>query len=993
MKMKKGMYLLLGFVLVVAMTVTLTNADKRLGSETVKVMSLDKKVLQEVPVEPYPEGFARAFSGPMDWPDEYNLYRSDSYFESIGDADLIASIPFGTERYVDTDVDSLVYYFYRATAVYGDSESVPSNLDSGYSVPPSPTPINPPQGVYATDVNFGQVDVYWAAPTVLVGDEIYYDSGIPYLSLGYGSAGNGLAVRFTPPPGGCTLLGLRFMFTNISDGLSFEVHVWDDGPGANLVTPIIAPINVPTIAAVWVDVPTPEIFIDNDFFGGWIELAMGTPYVAADTSDPDDRSWVYTSGEGWSVLSDFSGFEYHDLIIRAVIETEDGRIMALRPTPIYSEPKNIGHTSLVNPSKGSPITEYTGHPEATFLMRPLTAPMELLEYNIYRNDEVFTETSEGELLGTVPAESLHYIDADVVPGEWYFYGITSVFDDGESELSPIDSGQATSTAPPAQVLIYDYDGGDILADEGTNDEADVIISVLADLGYTDVYRSMEDENLSRYNLRDYQAIIVITGAYPNPPPISDEDLDSIVAYLEDGGSIYFEGVDLGWDYLYDGSAAGSTFFDIFHISWDDDGYEASTGNVEYIQGTSVYFGEGITVDYDYQMTADHYVDEISAAGAGLILTDQDGTGRGSRYYSTIHGYKAIYSAVYLGGMHDDIEPNNRATILSAYMEDMVGEPTGRFRVAPMETFEIELNPRYRLATTTTVFPPLNLLASEGMFNQILVTWHRPAFIPPEGDSIELKWDDGVIDTVTTGSGSFSYLYATTDPGDGLLVKFMPPYATDVLIGARFYLGTEVPFEVNVWEESMGEPGDPIMAPFMVDPDITGEWFDVSLPNIELDGHNFFVGFRNLDFGGVSIGVDNSSVDPYSWVVISDTFWSLEGASSPFNEIDLMIRALVSSTEGIVREIKPVPANYCLGAAYPNPFNPITKISFAVPQRENIELAVYDILGQKLEILHQGITEPGSFIVEWDATDMPSGVYFYRLTTPQTVRTEKMILMK
>jgi hypothetical protein len=79
--------------------------------------------------------------------------------------------------------------------------------------------------------------------------------------------------------------------------------------------------------------------------------------------------------------------------------------------------------------------------------------------------------------------------------------------------------------------------------------------------------------------------------------------------------------------------------------------------------------------------------------------------------------------------------------------------------------------------------------------------------------------------------------------------------------------------------------------------------------------------------------------------------------------------------------------------YPNPFNPTTTIEFDIPERANVKLVVYDILGREVETLIDKELEPGKYKVNFDATNLPSGVYFYTLRTPKFTKTNKMLLIK
>jgi hypothetical protein len=79
--------------------------------------------------------------------------------------------------------------------------------------------------------------------------------------------------------------------------------------------------------------------------------------------------------------------------------------------------------------------------------------------------------------------------------------------------------------------------------------------------------------------------------------------------------------------------------------------------------------------------------------------------------------------------------------------------------------------------------------------------------------------------------------------------------------------------------------------------------------------------------------------------------------------------------------------------YPNPFNPSTTIEFDIPERSNVKLIVYDILGREIETLIDKELEPGKYKLNFNATNLPSGVYFYTLKTPKFTKTNKMLLIK
>jgi hypothetical protein len=89
----------------------------------------------------------------------------------------------------------------------------------------------------------------------------------------------------------------------------------------------------------------------------------------------------------------------------------------------------------------------------------------------------------------------------------------------------------------------------------------------------------------------------------------------------------------------------------------------------------------------------------------------------------------------------------------------------------------------------------------------------------------------------------------------------------------------------------------------------------------------------------------------------------------------------------------LPLEYQLAQNYPNPFNPSTTIKYSVPSAGTVQLKVYDVLGNEVTNLLNEYKQAGSYNIEWDASSLQSGVYFYQLRTNEFVETKKMILMK
>ena len=89
----------------------------------------------------------------------------------------------------------------------------------------------------------------------------------------------------------------------------------------------------------------------------------------------------------------------------------------------------------------------------------------------------------------------------------------------------------------------------------------------------------------------------------------------------------------------------------------------------------------------------------------------------------------------------------------------------------------------------------------------------------------------------------------------------------------------------------------------------------------------------------------------------------------------------------------VPAEFVLNQNYPNPFNPSTTISYFVPKESFVSIKVYDFLGREITTLVNEIKAPGSYEISFDASNLPSGTYFYTLSAENYSATKKMIILK
>ncbi len=112
-----------------------------------------------------------------------------------------------------------------------------------------------------------------------------------------------------------------------------------------------------------------------------------------------------------------------------------------------------------------------------------------------------------------------------------------------------------------------------------------------------------------------------------------------------------------------------------------------------------------------------------------------------------------------------------------------------------------------------------------------------------------------------------------------------------------------------------------------------------------------------------------------------------------------VKLVVTGVEELTpEEVANLPKRFDLAQNYPNPFNPTTVIEYALPKAGHVNLAIYNIMGQKVRTLVDGMQPAGRFHLVWDGRSdsgvrVPSGIYFYRIQSGEYVAMKKMILMK
>lgn len=189
---------------------------------------------------------------------------------------------------------------------------------------------------------------------------------------------------------------------------------------------------------------------------------------------------------------------------------------------------------------------------------------------------------------------------------------------------------------------------------------------------------------------------------------------------------------------------------------------------------------------------------------------------------------------------------------------------------------------------------------------------------------------------------------------------------------------------------------------------------------ENDGHPIIVNandsadFSLADSNWLCISPDSGTIPPWSSDIIQAKIHGIIGtAGDTFNEAIIWVNAnnpifpygeipvevtVIPAVVGLRREENIHPQTFQLFQNYPNPFNPTTTISYQLPVSSEVELRIYNLLGQRIRTLANTKQPIGTYQTEWDGRDdagreVASGVYIYQLKTADYTGSRKLLLMK
>ncbi len=260
--------------------------------------------------------------------------------------------------------------------------------------------------------------------------------------------------------------------------------------------------------------------------------------------------------------------------------------------------------------------------------------------------------------------------------------------------------------------------------------------------------------------------------------------------------------------------------------------------------------------------------------------------------------------------------------------------------------------------------------------------------PASGSSANLSFSDGV-DTVVFRIDSDTDIDGQPEPtwpqdiiGIGAQFDNSAPYNSGYQIFSRYYAtdflpaGT-IPVELISFTATVNPFGEAVL-----------NWVTAT----EINNRGFEIERKSLNGGFAIIGF----IEGYGTTSEEKTYTYVDKSVNPgiyvyrLKQIDF--NGQFEYSEAIELEISP-PLIFDLEQNYPNPFNPSTKISYSVPKSGYVSLKVYNALGQEVAALVNGIKEAGNHKIDFNASNLNSGIYFYKLEAGDITQVKKMTLIK
>ena len=158
--------------------------------------------------------------------------------------------------------------------------------------------------------------------------------------------------------------------------------------------------------------------------------------------------------------------------------------------------------------------------------------------------------------------------------------------------------------------------------------------------------------------------------------------------------------------------------------------------------------------------------------------------------------------------------------------------------------------------------------------------------------------------------------------------------------------------------------------------------------------NYRQSSSTYDAHGNELTGNNTMWSGSSWVPTDYNFpLAVNGSTYDFTGYRIIVSWILANATDVSTDRSTIVKSFSLSQNYPNPFNPSTTISFRLPSKSFVSLKVFDIMGREVATIVSGEMPAGSYSQQWNASNMSSGIYFYRLQAGTYLETKKLILLK
>ncbi|MFA8344202.1 MAG: endonuclease [Rhodothermaceae bacterium] len=211
-------------------------------------------------------------------------------------------------------------------------------------------------------------------------------------------------------------------------------------------------------------------------------------------------------------------------------------------------------------------------------------------------------------------------------------------------------------------------------------------------------------------------------------------------------------------------------------------------------------------------------------------------------------------------------------------------------------------------------------------------------------------------------------------------------------GSSHSIATECKYDSDSWEPGDEMKGDVARMIFYMATRYEGENGDLDL---EATDNIFSSPNKEPLHGKLTTLLEWNRQDPPSAFEMrrNEIVYKYQGNRNPYIDNYLWADKVWSDYVSIKEVEENIPQDYFLGDNYPNPFNPTSRIEFAIPQKERVKVSVYNILGELVKTLVDDELDSGTYVVDFNAGNLSSGVYIYNIQAGSFNMSKKMLCIK